>query len=69
MDRRNFLSWFGLAWVSFGAATGGQVTLFTYLTSNWGAATITITATRKAPVVGTIAVDQAGTITKTGVYL
>ena len=27
MDRRNFLSWFGLAWVSFGAATGGALSL------------------------------------------
>ena len=27
MDRRRFLSWFGLAWVSFGAATGGALSI------------------------------------------
>lgn len=27
MDRRSFLSWFGLAWVSFAAATGGALSI------------------------------------------
>ncbi|HTL71114.1 MAG TPA: ubiquinol-cytochrome c reductase iron-sulfur subunit [Candidatus Eisenbacteria bacterium] len=27
MDRRRFLSWFGLAWVSFAAATGGALSI------------------------------------------
>ena len=27
MDRRTFLSWFGLAWVSFAAATGGALSI------------------------------------------
>ena len=48
---------------------GGQTLLFAYAASNQGAATITITATRQGGPVGTIAVNQAGTITKTGVYL
>ena len=27
MDRRSFLSWFGLAWISFAAATGGALSI------------------------------------------
>ncbi len=35
MDRRRFLSWFGLGWLSFGAATGGALSiLLRYLFPN-----------------------------------
>src|SRR5205823_2457879 len=35
MDRRSFFSWFGIAWISFAAATGGALSiLFRYLFPN-----------------------------------
>ncbi len=49
-------------------AVGGQTLIFTYVLSNLGAATFTCTATRAGGPVGTLAISQAGTITRTGVY-
>ena len=48
---------------------GGQTLLFSYAVGGQAAATFTVTATRTGGPVGTIAVNQAGTVTKTGVYL
>lgn len=49
-------------------AVGGQVLIFTYALSNLGAATFSITATRVGGPVGTVAINQAGVVTRTGVY-
>ena len=50
-------------------AVGGQVLRFAYAAANQGAVTLTLTATRQGGPVGTISVNQAGVVTKTGVYL
>ncbi len=48
---------------------GGQVLIFSYALSNLGPATFTATATRTGgTVVGTVTMNQAGVITKTGAY-
>ena len=49
-------------------AVGGQTLIFTYALSNLGAATFTITATRAGGPVGTITINEAGTVGRTGVY-
>ena len=48
---------------------GGQTLIFSYAASNQGAATVTLTANRTGGPVGTISVNQAGTIVRTGVYV
>ncbi len=47
---------------------GGQTQIFTYALSNLGAATFTITATRQGGPVGTVTLNEAGTVGRTGVY-
>ncbi len=47
---------------------GGQTLIFTYALSNLGATTFTITATRQGGPVGTITLNEAGTVGRTGVY-
>ena len=49
-------------------AVGGQALIFSYALSNLGAATFTITATRQGGPVGTVTINQAGTVGRTGVY-
>lgn len=48
---------------------GGQTLIFTYAITAQAANTFTITATRQGGPVGTITVNEAGTIGRTGVYL
>jgi prepilin-type N-terminal cleavage/methylation domain-containing protein len=50
-------------------AVGGQTLIFSYAASNQAANTITITATRQGGPVGTISINQAGVVVRTGVYL
>ena len=48
---------------------GGQTVLFTYTIPATAAVSFTITATRNGGVVvGTVSINQAGVLTKTGVY-
>ncbi len=49
-------------------AVGGQTLLFTYALGGLAANAFTITATRAGGPVGTITINQAGTVTRTGVY-
>ena len=50
-------------------AVGGQTILFTYVLSNLAANTFTCTATRTAlTAADTVAINQAGTVTRGGVY-
>ena len=51
-----------------GPSGGGQVPYFGYTYSNLGQATYTITAVKASNPVDSISIDQAGNITKTGVY-
>ena len=49
-------------------ATGGQTVIFSYSLSNLAAATFTCTASRTGGPVGTVSIDQAGAVSRTGVY-
>ncbi len=49
-------------------AVGGQLPIFTYAVAGRTAATFTITATRTGGPIGTISVNHAGLVVKTGVY-
>lgn len=51
-------------------SVGGQTPIFAYTLSNLAAGTFTITATRQGgSSSGTVTINQAGVVTKTGVYL
>ncbi len=50
------------------AAVGGQALIFNYVLDNRAAATFRITANRVGGPVGSISIDQAGTIVRAGVY-
>ncbi len=50
------------------AAVGGQTPIFAYTIGNLTANTYTITATRQGGPVGTVTINQAGTVGRTGVY-
>lgn len=49
-------------------AVGGQVLIFTYSLSGLSAAGFTVTGTRTGGPVGSVSINQSGTITRTGVY-
>lgn len=50
-------------------AVGGQTVIFAYTISGLTANTFLITATRTGGPVGTVSINQAGTLTYTGVYI
>ena len=49
--------------------TGGQTLIFNYVIGGLGANTFTLTANRQGGPVGSVSLNQAGVVTKTGVYL
>ena len=48
--------------------TSGQTVIFSYTLSGLAASTFLITATRQGGPVGTVTINQAGTVGRTGVY-
>lgn len=50
-------------------AVGGQTVIFSYTVTAAGANTFTLTATRQpTTIVGTVTINEAGVVTRTGVY-